>query len=322
MSSRGVAGMGGMRKRGASYIAVSSPADQSRVTSRPIPLTDWYMFRSSKRSGFCATRVVPVLVSIVASGVVQTISAHSAHAQAAGVRRYRLDSKTQQTINADAIGGGSQQTQTDRSAYLRITVTDSAGGKALSVVIDSLLNRGDNLPPGTAAVADSARGKVFTGFVAADGTVSPISHPAGAGALGTAIGGQLDEFFPRAKAGAKEGDNWTVTSERPQLVPGGQLSVKRTTAYAAMGAAPRDGVTAQRLDMTFTTAATGAMRIGPANATVDGTSMGSGSAFITAAGIYLGGMRTEKTERRLVLDGAPGPVLVSAETATTIALLK
>ena len=89
-----------------------------------------------------------------------------------------------------------------------------------------------------------------------------------------------------------------------------------------MGAAPRDGVTAQRLDMTFTTAATGAVRAGPANAKVDGTSMGSGSAFITAAGVYLGGMRTEKTERQLMLDGAPGPVLVSAETATTIALLK
>ena len=305
-----------------SYIHVSPPAHHCGVSSSPFPLTDRYMLQSALRSVFATARVVPVIASIVASGVVQTASAHRADAQATGTRRYRLDSKTEQTINADAIGGGTQQTRTDRSAYLRFTVTDSAGGKAISVVIDSLVNRGDDLLPSIAAVVDSARGKTFTSFIAADGTVAPTGHPAGAGALGTAIGSQLDEFFPRAKAGASDGENWTVTSERPQLVPGGQLSVKRTTAYAAMGSAVRDGVTAQRLDMTFTTAATGAMRVGPANAQVDGTSMGSGSAFITAAGVYLGGMRTEKTERLVILDGAPAPVFVSAETATTIALMR
>ena len=278
------------------------------------------MFHISQRCVLRPARVV--LFIVVAGGVLQTISAHSAAAQATGTRRYRLDSKTQQTINADAVGGGSQQTQTDRSAFLTITVTDSAGGKSYAVVIDSLVSRGTDLPPGAAATSDSARGKVFTGFIAADGTVAPMVHPTGAGALGTAVGGQLDEFFPRARAGANEGDNWTVSSERPQLVVGGQLSVKRTTAYQAMGTAMRDGVSAQRLDMTFTTAAEGSMRVGPAPAKVDGTSMGSGSAFVSAAGVYLGGMRIEKTERRLLLEGALGAVLVTAETATTVTLLK
>lgn len=280
------------------------------------------MFRNSKRSVLQSFRVTPIVMSIVASGVAQTFAAHNADAQAAGTRKYRLDSKTQQTINADAIGGGSQQTQTDRSAFIKVTVVDSAGGKALTFVIDSLVNRGTDLPPNAAATADSAKGKSFTGFIAADGTVSSIAHPAYAGALGTAIGGQLDEFFPRAKTGAKEGETWTVTSERPQLVVGGQLGVKRTTTYTTMGTSMRDGVSAQRLDMTFTTAADGAMRVGPAPAKVEGTSSGSGSAFVSATGVYLGGTRTEKTERRLTLQGAPGPVLVSAETATTVTLLK
>ncbi len=290
------------------------------MKSRPFPLTKRYMFQTSRRLVLRRARVM--LFFVVAGAALQTISAHSAAAQATGTRRYRLDSKTQQAINADAIGGGSQQTQTDRSAFLKITVTDSAGGKSYAVVIDSLVNRGTDLPPGAAATSDSARGKVFTGFIAADGTVAPIAHPAGAGALGTAVGGQLDEFFPRAKAGAKEGENWTVSSERPQLVVGGQLNIRRTTAYVVMGTAMRDGVSAQRLDLTFTTAAEGSMRVGPAPAKVDGTSMGSGSAFVSAAGVYLGGMRTEKTERRLVLQGAPGAVLVTAETATTVTLLK
>lgn len=280
------------------------------------------MFRISKRSVLPSFRVTSVALVIVTGGVGQAIAVHSAGAQAAGTRKYRLDSKTQQTINADAIGGGSQQTQTDRSAFIKVTVVDSAGGKALTFVIDSLVNRGTDLPPNAAATADSAKGKVFTGFVAADGTVSAIAHPVYAGALGTAIGGQLDEFFPRAKTGAKEGDTWTVTSERPQLVVGGQLGVKRTTTYTAMGTAMRDGVSAQRVDMTFTTAAEGAMRVGPAPAKVEGTSTGSGAAFMGAGGVYLGGTRTEKTERRLTLQGAPGPVLVSAETATTVTLLK
>lgn len=278
------------------------------------------MFRTLKRLVVRPARVA--LFSVVAGGVLPTISARHADAQATGTRRYRLDSKTLQTVNADSIGGGSQQAQTDRSAFLKITVTDSAGGKAYSVVIDSLVNRGIDLPAGSVATADSARGKVFTGFIAADGTVSPIAHPAAAGTLGTAVGGQLDEFFPCTKPGAKEGENWTVTSERPQVVAGGQLNVKRRTAYAAMGTALINGVSAQRLDMTFTTAAEGSMRVGAAPVEVDGTSMGSGSAFVTPAGVYLGGMRIEKADRRLTLQGAPGPVLVTAETATTVTLLK
>ncbi len=306
-----------MREFDASYIVGPAPAALARCASL-VPEHPPAMLRSSLRP----ERFVLVTLPLALVGLAGAATAQSMSGPAAGMGRYRFDSKTQQVVDAAAIGQGRQQAQTDRSAFLRITVADSAGGKVITAVIDSIVNHGDNLPPGTDATADSARGKVFTGRIAADGTVSPMTHPAGAGALGTAVGGQLDEFFPRVKVSAATGDNWTISSERPQVIANGQLTVKRTTAYQAMGAVTREGVSAQRFDMTFTTSIVGTQQVGPSNAKVDGTSTGTGSAFVTTGGVYVGGMRTEKAERRLLLTGAPAPVLVTVETATTITLLK
>gem|GEM_PF-2775518 len=237
-------------------------------------------------------------------------------------RRYRIDSKTHQAVDAAAIGAGRQQSVTDRSAFLRITVMDSAGGKALRFVLDSIVHRGTDLPPGTVATSDSAHGKAWTAFMAADGRVTLSSRAEHSGALGLAIEGQLEDFFPRVTNGFKTDDQWTSSTERSQRVPNGEVMVKRTTSYAAMGEAMQDGVRAARLDLTFTTATNGSQKFGATPATVDGQSMGSGSAFITAAGVYLGGMRTEKTDRRLLLAGAPAPVVIEAESISVITLLK
>jgi hypothetical protein len=100
------------------------------------------------------------------------------------------------------------------------------------------------------------------------------------------------------------------------------LLVKRVTSYVAMGDALRDGVNASRLDLTFTTASNGSQMFGATPATVEGKSSGSGSAFITAAGVYLGGMRSEKTDRRLLLKGAPAPVVIEAESVSVVTLLR
>jgi hypothetical protein len=236
--------------------------------------------------------------------------------------RYRLDSKTEQTIDASAIGAGRQQSATDRSAFLRVTVMDSAGGKAFHFLLDSIVHRGSDVPTGTVATSDSARGKRWTAFMAPDGNVSLQDRAENAGALGLAIEGQLEDFFPRLTTVVRPGEQWTASTERSQRVPNGALLVKRATRFSAVAGAAWDGVRADRVDLSFSTTTSGSQKFGGTPATVDGKSTGTGSAYLTAAGIYVGGVRTEKTERRLLLAGAPAPVTIQAESSSSVSLLR
>jgi hypothetical protein len=252
------------------------------------------------------------------------LAAETAAAQGArGVTRYyRIDSRTQQLVDASGIGAGKQTSQLDRSAFLRVTLADSAGGSTMRVVIDSIVERGLNLPPNIAATIDSARGQHFNATLDGLGNVTSMEYPVAGGTLATALGGQLEVFLPTRKAGFAPGDEWTTRSERPQPVAGGRLMVKRMTTYAAKAESPYNGTPATQLELTFSTSVTGTQQLGAAPARVVGTSMGNGTAFLSRTGTYLGGARTEQVERQLQIDGAPQPVLVRAESRTTITLLR
>ncbi len=263
-----------------------------------------------------ATGLTAAFLVLTGSGTVLAQSASG------GVRHYRIDSKTEQLVDAAAIGAGKQQALLDRSAFLRVTLADSGAASTMRVVIDSLVERGPNLPPGIAATVDSARGKVFTAALDKAGSVTQLAYPSAGGTLATALGGQLEVFLPTLKAGFATGDTWTIRSERPQTITNGRLTVKRSTSYTAKGEALRNGAPARRLDFTFTTSVTGTQQLGAASAQVEGTSVGTGTAFVSRAGVYLGGTRTEKVERRLQLDGAPAPVVVTAQSTTSITLVK
>jgi len=250
-------------------------------------------------------------------------AARAATAKAAPVvRRYRVDSKMLQSVDARALKGEREESTTERTVILRISFTDSAGGSSLRITVDSISNRSQPPQPMNAAIIDSIRGKVYTAFVAPDGSIARLDYPPAYGALGTAVGTLIEDLLPRVKPGYKNGDDWTTTSTRPHRVPNGELSVVRKTSYAVMGEMVREGVPATRLDMTFTSNSTGTQRMGPTTARVEGESMGSGSAFVAKNGTYLGGMRTEKAERRLKIPGVSAPILSGVEIASTITLLR
>lgn len=233
--------------------------------------------------------------------------------------RYRVDTKTQQLVDARVPRGEPEQSLIDRSVFLTIMLADSVRGTRLRASVDSIVDRSQRPSPPT---LDSTRGRVFSGLLASDGNVVRLDYPAGIGAPGLVVGALLEDFFPRVKPGFRSGDDWTTRSERPHRIPNGLLTVARRTAYAVMGTTVHEGRPSSRLDMTFTTNASGTQRVGTSRATVQGESMGSESAFIATDGTYLGGMRTEKVERRLKLLGTKATVVVTAETITTITLLK
>ena len=234
--------------------------------------------------------------------------------------RYRYESQTEQSLDLTAVGGGKQNTVLSRTGWLTVTLTDSAGGKVMRAVIDSISADAESREAMGAASLDSARGSVFTGFVAPDGEVSHFTMPLHVGALGALLGGSLDEFFPRVKLGWKRWERWNIATDKPQIVSNGQLMIKKATTYTARGSVTRDGGPVDAFDVTFSTTSSGTQQVGQSNAKVEGSS--TGTWFVAPDGRFVGGTRSEKNDRTLMLTGAPAPVLVTAQVRTTISVIR
>ncbi len=267
------------------------------------------MHTLSSAAAFCAAALSAMMTS-------------PACAQTAVTTRYRYESQTVQHLDLRPVGGGEQSSTLSRTGWLTVTLTDSAGGKLMRAVIDSINADPESVAAMGQSSLDSARGSVFRGVVAADGEVRGFKMPKGIGALGALLGGSLDEFFPRVKGGWKAGETWSTATEKPQIVSNGQLILKKATTYTARGSVLRAGTSVNAFDIVFSTTSTGTQRVGASNANVEGTSTGTGSWFVAPDGLFVGGTRTEKNERKLMLTGAPAPVLVTATVTTTITVIR
>ena len=73
--------------------------------------------------------------------------------------RYRIDQSLTQEVDATAAGQGKQALTFKTRSFVTVTLTDSAGGRSMRVVVDSM--QGDSTTPIPATVFDSARGAVF-----------------------------------------------------------------------------------------------------------------------------------------------------------------
>src|SRR6185437_15244520 len=86
--------------------------------------------------------------------------------------RYRIDQTLTQDIDATAAGKGKQSISFTTSSFVTLTLSDSAGGRSVRVVVDSM--RGDSTAPVPAEVFDSARGAEFHAFLSAAGKLSEL----------------------------------------------------------------------------------------------------------------------------------------------------
>jgi hypothetical protein len=127
------------------------------------------------------------------------------------ITKYRIDQSMSQEMDATPAGGPRQKIAFTTSSFITVRLADSAGGKVMRVVVDSL--RGDSAVPIPAAVLDSARGAEFHGFVAKSGKPSGL-QPVRSNPAAVQIQGLLSDFFPWIKAGLKVGDSWADTTAK------------------------------------------------------------------------------------------------------------
>jgi hypothetical protein len=238
---------------------------------------------------------------------------------APSITKYRIDSSLTQEMDATAAGGARQNISFTTSSFITVTLADSAGGKVMRVVIDSL--RGDSATPIPAAVLDSARGAEFHGFVAKSGKPLGLEPVSGSSAA-TQVQGLLSDFFPWVRAGLKVGDSWTDTTAKTDGVGSDSVTVRRVSAYKAAARETRNSRKAVRIIEDFTSSVAGTQPTPGGPARIEGNGTGKGAYYVGTDGRYLGGDWQQQSSLTISGSFAPEPLPITIVQKTKVTPLK
>jgi hypothetical protein len=238
---------------------------------------------------------------------------------AAPATKYRIDQTLSQEIDASAAGGPKQKIAFRTSSFVSVTLVDSAGGKVLRVVIDSL--RGDSATPIPAAVLDSARGAEFRGFLDRSGKPS-ILTPISANSAAVQVQGLVSDFFPWARAGLKVGDQWSDTSAHTSGTGSDSVTVRRISAYKAAANEVRNSRKAVRVTQDYTSSVSGTQPTPQGPARIEGSGTGTGSYYVGPDGLYLGGSWQQQSSLTISGSFSKQPLPVTIVQKTTVTTLK
>ncbi len=233
--------------------------------------------------------------------------------------RYRIDQSLSQEIDASAAGGAKQSISFTTSSFITVTLADSAGGKVMTVRVDSL--RGDSATPIPTAVLDSARGATFHGFVERSGKPLGLEPVAGTSAAAQ-IQGLLSDFFPYVRAGLKVGDSWADTTAKVNGVGADSVTVRRVSAYKASASETRGSRKAVRINEDFTSSVAGTQPTPSGPARIEGSGSGKGSYYVGTDGRYLGGDWQQQSSLKISGSFAPEPLPITIVQKTKVITLK
>jgi len=235
------------------------------------------------------------------------------------VTKYRIDQSLSQEIDASAAGGAKQKIAFSTSSFVTVTLADSAGGKVMRVVIDSL--RGDSATPIPAAVLDSAKGAEFHGFVQKSGKPTGL-EPVTATPAVHQVQGLLSDFFPWARPGLKVGDSWTDTTAKTNGVGTDSVTIRRVSAYKAAATETVRARKALRITEDFTSSVAGTQPTPNGPAKIEGTATGKGSYYVGPDGLYLGGDWQQMSSLKISGSFAPQPLPITIVQKTKVTALK
>ena len=233
--------------------------------------------------------------------------------------KYRIDQSLQQEIDATAAGGAKQKLAFNTSSFVTVSLTDSAGGKVMRVVVDSM--RGDSSTPIPQAVLDSARGAVFRGFLQKSGKLGGLEPVSGTPAAAQ-IQGLLSDFFPWTRMGLKVGQSWSDTTAKTNGTGSDSVTVRRVSAYKAAANETKDARKAVRVTEDFTSSVMGTQPTPNGPAKIEGIGSGTGAYYVTADGRYLGGSWQQQSSLKISGSFAPQPLPITIVQKTKVTTMK
>lgn len=200
--------------------------------------------------------------------------------------KYRVDQSLTQEVDGTAEGQGKQTLKFTTSTFVTVMLNDSAGGRTMRVVIDSV--KGDSTSPISPAVMDSARGGEFRAFVSKAGKPSPLT-PTGTSPAAAQVQGLLADFYPWVRAGLKVGDAWTDTTVNTSGAGSDTVTIRRITSYKAAATESRGKERAVRITTDHNSNVAGVQPTPGGPAKIEGTGGGTGAYLVSPDGRYLGG---------------------------------
>jgi hypothetical protein len=233
--------------------------------------------------------------------------------------KYRVDQSLTQEVEPAAGSTERQVLRFSTTTFVTVTLSDSAGGRTMRVVIDSM--KGDSTTPIPAAVMDSARGGEFRAFVDRSGKPSPLTAT-GSSPAAAQVQGLLADFFPWVRPGFKVGDAWADTSVNTTGAGSDTVTVRRVTNYKAGPTRDPKQPKAVTITADHVSKVAGTQPTPQGPATIEGTGSGTGTYSVSPDGGYLGGEWQLQSALKLSGTFAKEPVPITVTQTTKVTALR
>ena len=224
--------------------------------------------------------------------------------------KYCFELKSEQVIDLSVFSQPNQVVTLDLKAWVATTLTDSAGGKVVHVIVDSL-RATSSAPQLTGAMADSAKGGMIHGFVDPSGRVKNLTSTTGGQPAPHRSAGNRERHLSAHQEGRQRGRSLDRHDGDREQGGGNNTTVKLNLNYTAAGTETAAGVPALKVTATSASVVSGtAENPWPAPWSSNGTGVGGGTFWIGTDGRFLGGDLSSTIDQKLTITGAPAPIPV------------
>ena len=227
--------------------------------------------------------------------------------------RYKIDFKSSQEVDLSAAGAGKQMSELTASAWITVTMSDTAGGQLAHVVVDSLTAT----PTGMMAqqITDeaiaAAKGALFHLYIV-NGKVQGTPKPSVESAALAVVAQSVTLLFPGAKTGLKVGETWTDTTRNDATTDAGTQTGSTVLLWKVLSMEGDAYV--------LEGAATGTMTAqqGGGELNISTKSTGTQKVTTTAKGPSKSGNTVMKVDATVVTSQLPDPIPVTGSTTVTV----
>jgi len=237
------------------------------------------------------------------------------------VTKYRMEASIEQVVDLSVVGQPEQRNTVTQMVLFTVTLTDSAAGKVMHVVIDSVDASGVGTPP--RAALDSAKGAWLHGYLTEDGRASISSVSDEASDLVGQLRTSILTFHPRIRGTLESGAHWVDTTAVHNKTSSQDVNSVVVTSYTAGGKEQFGGASAQRVDAKVESKGTGTIQnpgIGAMDISTAETA--TRTYFLSADGRYLGGTTSGKAEASISAPALPAPIPISITRETKVSVVE
>jgi hypothetical protein len=211
---------------------------------------------------------------------------------AAGTGHYRFESLSH--VEQEAMG---QTSKLDLSTAVLVTVAvaDASGNIGVAVTIDSLSISAPMGGPGPAELA-AAKGQTVHIVASPQGQIISLTPPDSASAAVRQVSQGFREFLPQLPAGSTAaGTTWSDTTSITTPSQGLAVTVHMARQHRVVGWEDHAGTRALHLAMAVTYTVSGSGEAQGQTIELAGSGQRSADAFVSAAGVYLGGTMSDSS---------------------------